>query len=77
MDAEPIKWMALECIRVKKFTHQSDVWGFSVLLWELLSSGRTPYGNVGTTDVVDYIVSGRRLVKPVNCPGRLLVQYSE
>lgn len=24
----PIKWMALECIQYRKFTHQSDVWSF-------------------------------------------------
>lgn len=24
----PIKWMALECIQYRKFTHQSDVWSY-------------------------------------------------
>lgn len=24
----PIKWMALECIHYRKFTHQSDVWSY-------------------------------------------------
>lgn len=23
-----IKWMALECIQYRKFTHQSDVWSY-------------------------------------------------
>ncbi|KAK2526141.1 hypothetical protein Q9233_008774 [Columba guinea] len=26
----PIKWMALECIHYRKFTHQSDVWSYDV-----------------------------------------------
>lgn len=24
----PMKWMALECIQYRRFTHQSDVWSF-------------------------------------------------
>lgn len=24
----PVKWMALECIHYRKFTHQSDVWSY-------------------------------------------------
>ena len=27
----PVKWLALECIRHKIFTHKSDVWAFGKL----------------------------------------------
>lgn len=29
----PIKWMALECIHYRKFTHQSDVWSYGGLFF--------------------------------------------
>ena len=34
----PIKWLALECIQHRIFTHKSDVWAFGkyVLSWNLL-----------------------------------------
>ena len=33
-----IKWLALECIQHRVFTHKSDVWAFGVTtVWELLT----------------------------------------
>ena len=39
----PIKWLALECIQQRVFTHKSDVWAFGVTVWELLEYGGKPY----------------------------------
>ena len=39
----PIKWLALECITHRVFTHKSDVWAFGVLLWEIFSFALQPY----------------------------------
>lgn len=34
-DAIPIRWMPLEAILHNKYTIESDVWAFGVLLWEI------------------------------------------
>ncbi|CAB0028196.1 unnamed protein product [Trichogramma brassicae] len=42
----PIKWLALECIQHRIFTHKSDVWAFGVTIWEVLTYGGRPYESV-------------------------------
>lgn len=38
-----IKWLALECIQFKRFTHKSDVWAYGITMWEILAYPRRPY----------------------------------
>ena len=42
-DAIPIRWMPLESILHNKYTTESDVWAFGVLLWEIFSFALQPY----------------------------------
>lgn len=63
----PIKWLALECIRNRVFTSKSDVWAFGVTIWELLTFGERPYGDVPAKEVPDLIECGERLVQPDIC----------
>lgn len=60
----PIKWLAPECIKARKFTHKSDVWAFGVTAWELLSFGKVPYENYEARNVPAEIESGLRLPHP-------------
>ncbi|XP_034429572.1 receptor tyrosine-protein kinase erbB-4-like isoform X1 [Hippoglossus hippoglossus] len=63
----PIKWMALECIHYRKFTHQSDVWSYGVTMWELMTFGGKPYDGISTRDIPDLLEKGERLPQPPIC----------
>ena len=60
----PIKWLALECIQHRIFTHKSDVWAFGVTVWELLTYGDKPYKDTPAREVPDLLEKGERLPQP-------------
>ena len=60
----PWKWMALEYFRDDFFTLTSDVWSFAVVVWEILSLGRSPYGLQGYDEVLEQLENGIRLPCP-------------
>jgi len=60
----PIKWLAPECLRKRKFTHKSDVWAFGVTVWELVTFGKRPFDEYETRDVPLAIEKGARLQQP-------------
>ncbi|KAI1896387.1 hypothetical protein AGOR_G00094260 [Albula goreensis] len=63
----PIKWMALESILHRKFTHQSDVWSYGVTVWELMTFGHKPYDNIPARDIPEVLETGERLPHPKIC----------
>ncbi|KAI5640359.1 protein tyrosine kinase domain-containing protein [Phthorimaea operculella] len=63
----PIKWLALECIQHRIFTHKSDVWAFGVTIWEILSYGARPYENISARNVPELIENGHKLPQPSIC----------
>ncbi|CAG7730524.1 unnamed protein product [Allacma fusca] len=63
----PIKWLGIECIRDRTFTHKSDVWAFGVTVWELLTYGGRPYENIPAREVPELLMKGERLEQPPIC----------
>ena len=60
----PWKWMALEYMRSSYFTLNSDVWSFGVVVWEIFSLGRDPYGTKDYDEVLEQLENGYRLTCP-------------
>lgn len=64
----PIKWAAPEVLNFMRFSSKSDVWAFGVLMWEVFTCGKMPYGRMKNAEVVDMVQHGRVLEKPRFCP---------
>ena len=60
----PWKWMALEYLKNDYFTLTSDVWSFGIVLWEILSFCRVPYGHQEYDEVLKKLEEGYRLPCP-------------
>lgn len=67
----PVKWMAIEAIMDRVFTHHTDVWSYGVLLWELMTLGGSPYPGIHVKDLIDYLTSGNRMNQPQFCPNEI------
>ncbi|XP_006861340.1 PREDICTED: ephrin type-A receptor 1, partial [Chrysochloris asiatica] len=67
----PIRWTAPEAIAHRIFTTASDVWSFGIVMWEVLSFGDKPYGDMNNQEVMKSIEEGYRLPPPVDCPAPL------
>uniref|UniRef100_A0A672J2S4 Receptor protein-tyrosine kinase n=1 Tax=Salarias fasciatus TaxID=181472 RepID=A0A672J2S4_SALFA len=63
----PIKWMALESILHRRFTHQSDVWSYGVTVWELMTFGSKPYDTIPAREIPEVLEGGERLPQPLIC----------
>eukprot|EP00106_Octopus_bimaculoides_P002550 XP_014769992.1 PREDICTED: inactive tyrosine-protein kinase transmembrane receptor ROR1-like isoform X1 [Octopus bimaculoides] len=63
----PVRWMPPESILYGKFTTESDVWSFGVVLWEIFSYGLQPYYGYSNQEVIDMIRSRQILRCPENC----------
>uniref|UniRef100_A0A8C7W276 receptor protein-tyrosine kinase n=1 Tax=Oncorhynchus mykiss TaxID=8022 RepID=A0A8C7W276_ONCMY len=70
-DAIPIRWMPPESIFYNRYTTESDVWAYGVLLWEIFSHGMQPYYGMAHEEVIYYVRDGHILACPENCPVEL------
>uniref|UniRef100_A0A1B6KVD3 Protein kinase domain-containing protein n=1 Tax=Graphocephala atropunctata TaxID=36148 RepID=A0A1B6KVD3_9HEMI len=64
----PVRWMSPESVMYGRFTLESDVWSFGVVLWEIYSLGKQPYYGHNNEEVVRLILQGIMLILPDDCP---------
>ena len=67
-DAIPIRWMPLESVLYNRFTCESDVWSFGIVLWEIFSFALQPYYGMTHEEVVKYVREDKVLSCPDNTP---------
>ncbi|XP_013389419.1 hemicentin-1 isoform X2 [Lingula anatina] len=63
----PVRWMSPEALFDNKFTTQSDVWAYGVLLWEIVAMGSKPYSGMSAKKVMKALTEGYRMSQPPHC----------
>ncbi|BES88348.1 TyrKc [Nesidiocoris tenuis] len=64
----PVRWMSPESISYGRFTLESDVWSYGIVLWEIYSLGKQPYFGHSNEEVVKLILQGIMLIPPEETP---------
>ncbi|KAJ0175679.1 hypothetical protein K1T71_008838 [Dendrolimus kikuchii] len=64
----PVRWMPPESILYGKFTTESDIWSYGVVLWEIYSYGLQPYYGYSNQEVISMVRGGELLAAPTGCP---------
>lgn len=67
----PIRWMPPESILYRKFSLESDIWSFGILLWEIFSFGRQPFYQLSNLEVIEFTASGKVIDPPEYAPEML------
>uniref|UniRef100_A0A4W4GAD7 Tyrosine-protein kinase n=1 Tax=Electrophorus electricus TaxID=8005 RepID=A0A4W4GAD7_ELEEL len=64
----PIKWTAPEALNYGRYSSESDVWSYGILLWETFSLGVCPYPGMTNQQAREQVEKGYRLSCPQKCP---------
>ncbi|NXU57879.1 FGFR4 factor, partial [Turnix velox] len=73
----PVKWMAPEALFDRVYTHQSDVWSFGILMWEIFTLGGSPYPGIPVEELFKLLKEGHRMDRPSNCTHELYMLMRE
>lgn len=64
-------WTAPEAIEANQHSSKSDVWSYGILLYELITLGRSPYPGIAKHMLFESLKAGYRMDCPHNCPEKL------
>ncbi|KAL5457396.1 hypothetical protein EMCRGX_G034648 [Ephydatia muelleri] len=64
----PVRWMATESIKGKKFSVASDVWSYGILMWEMFNPDKMPYPTFSNMECIMKVSEGYRLLLPRRTP---------
>uniref|UniRef100_A0AC35FTZ3 Tyrosine-protein kinase n=1 Tax=Panagrolaimus sp. PS1159 TaxID=55785 RepID=A0AC35FTZ3_9BILA len=65
----PIKWLAIETMQKKIYSHKTDVWAFGILLFEIFGNGEAPYQGFTNMQVrAKIVIQNYRLPPPKDTP---------
>uniref|UniRef100_A0A7N6FLP4 Tyrosine-protein kinase n=1 Tax=Anabas testudineus TaxID=64144 RepID=A0A7N6FLP4_ANATE len=64
----PIKWTAPEALNYGRYSSDSDVWSYGILLWETFSLGVCPYPGMTNQQAREQVEKGYRMACPQRCP---------
>ncbi|XP_029430692.1 tyrosine-protein kinase Fes/Fps [Rhinatrema bivittatum] len=67
----PVKWTAPEALNYGRYSSESDIWSFGILLWEAFTLGSTPYATLNNQQTREAIEQGQRLPSPAQCPDEI------
>ncbi|XP_792459.2 inactive tyrosine-protein kinase transmembrane receptor ROR1 isoform X1 [Strongylocentrotus purpuratus] len=73
----PIRWMSPEAIMFGRFTVESDIWSFGVVLWEIYSYGLQPFYGYNNNEVIEMIRTRHILPSPSGCPQYIYALMTE
>lgn len=58
----PVRWMAPESLDRNRWSEKSDVFSFGVLIWEIMSMGRVPWGlGSSNREIQEQVTRGEKL----------------
>lgn len=64
----PVRWMSPESLKDGVFTTYSDVWAYGIVLWEMVTLASQPYQGLSNEEVLIFVIDGKHMHKPENCP---------
>ncbi|KAM3914220.1 inactive tyrosine-protein kinase transmembrane receptor ROR1 [Leptodactylus fuscus] len=73
----PIRWMPPEAIMYGKFSTDSDIWSYGVVLWEIFSFGLQPYYGFSNQEVIEMVRKRQLLPCSEDCPPRMYSLMTE
>lgn len=73
----PLRWLSPEAIKDNIYSTKSDVWAYGIVLWEIVTLGGFPYPTVCDKDLLQYLLDGNRLEKPISCSDEIYAVMTE